>query len=408
MAEYDDLVRVLRHLLLEKLEQKRYYIHGLLGNGAGQVQVPGEPDKSYVRPSRSSSVVWEVFNKEVSGPDGWPILVGEIPWQPGFVQVVGTDWSAYPDQDWGDNVGGLRRHAGQHEWFSEFVGTDPLRVGIRAIEPLKTYPVGSGSMSVVVSPYDYTFGNAKTWPGYPSLDLSGAAPSVTGTARFMLTYLDVASNTIGAWSGTVGSLSAAERLDRPTLPTATYLPSAYVRVHADQTTIRELDIWDARQPWSIMPTGSTGGGGAPSGPAGGDLTGTYPDPLVVGIYGYPYGLEVPAEGQVLMFTGSAWRPVTQAAGGGAPSGPAGGDLSGTYPNPSVVGLQGYNVDGAAPSEGDVLMFTGSSWRPTPNLTVGWRVDYDAVIPLSRDAFVVGPVDVLPGASITINGELFIL
>ena len=50
-------------------------------------------------------------------------------------------------------------------------------------------------------------------------------------------------------------------------------------------------------------------------------------------------------------------------GGGGNTGAAGGDLSGNYPNPSVVKLQGQPISSDAPTAGQVLTFNGAAWTP---------------------------------------------
>lgn len=103
---------------------------------------------------------------------------------------------------------------------------------------------------------------------------------------------------------------------------------------------------------------TSGGSSAPSGAAGGDLAGTYPNPSVAQINTSPLGTTTGATtNQALAWNGSAWTH-----GSALTTGTASGDLSGTYPGPTVAQINGSplgTTTGAATN--NVLAWNGSAW-----------------------------------------------
>lgn len=112
---------------------------------------------------------------------------------------------------------------------------------------------------------------------------------------------------------------------------------------------------------------SAGSGGPPSGAAGGDLAASYPNPTVARIQGRNVSSTAPANGDYFSWDAgtSTWRP-TMFPTGLPPTGAANGDLSGTYPAPTVVQLQGVPVQAGAPTDGDIWRFSTPSWVKVPH------------------------------------------
>ena len=164
-------------------------------------------------------------------------------------------------------------------------------------------------------------------------------------------------------------------------------------------------------PDGVLSSSGGTGGGSPTGPAGGVLAGAYPNPT----FAVPMATQSEldgkaavvhthslaqltqsgaATGQVPAWDGTKWAPVNQSSGGGGPAtptGPAGGDLDGEYPNPvfrvpmatadeleNLTAMLSEGLGAKAPAvhthspnqitqagaaSGQVLMWNGSAWAP---------------------------------------------
>jgi hypothetical protein len=247
---------------------------------------------------------------------------------------------------------------------------NPSVAGIQKIPVSATAPTTGQYLAFNGSHWAPANGGSGSPTGAAGGDLGGTYPNPSVVA---IRGLSVASGTPGsgtflgwngsslAWLTPTISGSASGDVTGSLGSTLTVVALQGRAVSSSAPVTNQVLEWSGSQ-WAptSLPTSLP-----PNGSAGGDLGGTYPNPSVVALQGRPVASTAPSLNYVLAWNGSAWAPAA-AAGGGSPSGTAGGDLSGTYPNPTVSALQGFGVSSSMPLTGQFLQWNSSinKWLPT--------------------------------------------
>lgn len=247
--QYEQLIKVLRTVFNDVLEHKKDYRHVILGNLNDEVTVPNREDYSYVRENLYSSTVYQVFNKRVSGVAGLPVLVGELSWQPGLIQVIAVDWEAYARTEWGGGYSAIKEHAVSHMYPTESdIGIDPVLIYQPAIQTFKAIP--NTGLTITISSGQYYHDNVLTFFEGDYLDLTSFVPTETNSKREVLVYLDTLDNTIKTEAEVAIPDYDDEVCPRPKLP-INAIPICYVKLNTGLTEITFTEIIDARNLFGV-------------------------------------------------------------------------------------------------------------------------------------------------------------
>jgi len=228
--------------IVEGLQPRTPLRRGLIGDGAGHVEVDGMPGWAWIRFQESQNRLSMVRCFIGYPEDDTPVVVGK--WHPedDYEQVLGVYWGPY-SMDVTDATSALYRVPPHGESHHGTYGSDPAWIDYANLTFGRVTPTDPYSMLVTVESFVYSYGvQTKDFEG-GALDLTADVPGGAGHL-YTLVYFDPDTESIGYTVGGVVPLAASPSV--PALTDVNAIPLGVVRLYNGQTEVTLEDVWQRK------------------------------------------------------------------------------------------------------------------------------------------------------------------